>query len=240
MPIAAGLAEDSIEVQQWRTEFSSSRYGVIRQAISPDAASIATQYLRILHDHYEPLLFFDARQKSYGRYNDPLGESVLAMVAPQIARLTGLALLPTYSFLRMYKSGGVLRKHVDRPSCEVSATLFLGSDAVWPISVEVDGTARQVHLEPGDLMLYRGCDVPHWRDPFPGQYSVHAFLHFVEAGGPHAHLIYDERTGLGAPQRKSAPQRDRPEATHPESGRQRNPDPPGVRRNAPCPCGSGK
>lgn len=241
-----GIAQGSIEAQQWRSAFASSRYGVIRQAISPDAARIAAQYMRTLHDHYQPLLLFDEGQQSFGRYNDPLGESVLALVSPQISGLTGLDLLPTYSFSRMYVAGGILRKHVDRPSCQVSATLLLGSDVSWPICVEVDGERREVHLEPGDLMVYRGCEVPHWRDRFPGQYSVHVFLHFVEAGGPFAHLVYDEREGLGAPQLKCAPQRDQTRQQMAQQMAQPKAEPVrgnqirGVRRNELCPCGSGK
>jgi len=244
MAISTDLPKDSAQIERWRHEFARTHYGIVRGAISPDAAAIAVSYMQILYDYYQPTLMFDERQQSYGRYNDPLGESVLGDVWPKVKALSGLDLLPTYSFLRMYRHGGVLRKHVDRPSCEVSATLFLGSDATWPIGVEVDGEARLVHLEPGDLMLYRGCEVPHWRDAFGGQYSVHMFLHFVEAGGANAHLLYDERAGLGAPQMRAAPIRDREgrmvrenapdaaEAAANPNGR--------VRRNEPCPCGSGK
>ena len=231
MPVSANIEEGTSELEQWREAFATSKYGVIRHAISADAAEVASRYFQILHDYHEPLLLFDAEQQSFGRYNDPLGESVLASVTPTIRRLTGLDLLPTYSFTRMYRHGGSLAKHVDRPSCEVSGTLFLGSDAAWPICVDVSGDEREIALEPGDVMIYRGCEVPHWRRRFEGSYSVHVFLHFVESGGPHAHLAYDEREALGAPQRKAAPVRD-------QAG---TGIPPGViRRNEPCPCGSGR
>lgn len=244
MAISTDLAPDSTEIERWRREFEQDRYGILRGAISPDAAAMAVSYTQIFYDYYRQTLLFDERQQSYGRYNDPLSESVLGEVWPKLKALSGLELLPTYSFLRMYRNGGVLARHVDRPSCEVSATLFLGSDAAWPIGVEVNGEDRSVHLEPGDLMLYRGCDVPHWRDVFAGQYSVHMFLHFVEAGGTNAHLIYDERAGLGAPQTRGAPIRDRegrmvrdgaPDPAESAAGQSAR-----VRRNEPCPCGSGK
>ena len=181
---------------------------MIRQAVSRDTAEVAAHYMRIMHDHYRPWFLFDDRQQSIGRYNDPLGESILAAVLSRVREQSGLDLLPTYSFSRIYLAGGRLGRHIDRPSCEVSGTLLLGSDRPWPIGVEVDGEKREVSLEPGDLMLYRGCEVPHWRDRYSGEFSAHVFLHFVEAAGRHAHLIYDEREGLGAPQTKRMPIRD--------------------------------
>jgi len=34
----------------------------------------------------------------------------------------------------------------------------------------------------GDALLYRGCELPHYRDPLPdGQISTSIFLHYVRA-----------------------------------------------------------
>lgn len=230
--------EDSIDVGEWRRAFETARYGIIRHALSPETAEIAAHYMRILHEHHQPLLKFNERQQSFGRYADPLGESVLSAILPKVCQLTGLDLLPTYSYSRMYLSGGILDRHIDRPSCEVSGTLALGSDAPWPIWIDVGGDVREVQLQPGDLLVYRGCELPHWRDRCPARYSAHIFLHFVEAGGPYAHLLYDERSGLGAALAKNRPLFD------PYADQGANADAPQkmphVRRNEPCPCGSGK
>ncbi|MDX1563198.1 MAG: SEC-C domain-containing protein [Gammaproteobacteria bacterium] len=231
-------SENPVDDAAWRSAFEASHYGVIRQAISQDTVGIAARYMRMLYEHHQPLLVFNERQQSYGAYGDPLGESILATVLPQICGLTGLELLPTYSYSRIYSKGGILDRHIDRPSCEVSGTLLIDSDAEWPIYLEVDGQAREVLLAPGDLMIYRGCDLPHWRDSCPCEFSAHVFLHFVEAGGPYAHLVYDERTGLGAMQTKVRPLRD-PYLDRAEQARRHKPM-PRVRRNEPCPCGSGK
>lgn len=84
------LPENADELQSWRKNVREAQYGVIRQAISPDTAAVADRYIRILHQYYEPMRHFDASQQSHGRYNDPMGESVLALVALQISRVTGL------------------------------------------------------------------------------------------------------------------------------------------------------
>lgn len=87
--------------------------------------------------------------------------------------------------------------------------MFLAADAdskPWPIKVEVNGEPREVVLNVGDMMIYRGCEVPHWRDQFDGRASIHAFLHFVDANGPYCGQAYDGRSGLGAPQLQNKPQ----------------------------------
>ena len=42
--------------------------------------------------------------------------------------MTSLELVPTYSYHRLYTTGTELKRHKDRPSCEISTTLCLGYD----------------------------------------------------------------------------------------------------------------
>jgi hypothetical protein len=92
-------------------------------------------------------------------------------------------MLPTYSYARYYKKGEVLEKHTDRPACEVSITIHLGSDGVpWPIyftkpNREVVG----VELKPGQAAIYLGIESEHWRDEYQGNDYVQVFLHYVRA-----------------------------------------------------------
>ena len=90
---------------------------------------------------------------------------------------TGLELLPTYAFWRMYTINADLKKHKDRESCEISATVMLGSDGTpWPIFI--GGT--EINLEPGDAAIYLGCEVEHWREEFKGDWHTQTFLHYVD------------------------------------------------------------
>jgi hypothetical protein len=34
--------------------------------------------------------------------------------------------------------------------------------------VLIPGEERSLCLDPGDALLYKGCERPHWRDPMPG------------------------------------------------------------------------
>src|SRR5262245_43737865 len=120
-------------------------------------------------------------------YGDPLMETLLEMLVPRVEAETGHRLYPTYSYLRVYQRGDVLARHTDRASCETSLTINLGcqGNERWPIWLDPDGEARAFDLDPGDGLLYRGIEVPHWREAFRGERMVQLFLHYVDREGPH-------------------------------------------------------
>src|SRR4029078_7441310 len=82
---------------------------------------------------------------------DPMMEALLEMLLPRVEAESGMRLLPTYSYFRLYKRGDVLRRHTDRPACETSVTLTLGAEAPrpWPIWVEARSGAQAFDLMPG-------------------------------------------------------------------------------------------
>jgi hypothetical protein len=96
-------------------------------------------------------------------------------------------LIPTYAYARLYSNGDVLKKHTDRPACEVSITIQLGRSHhyAWPIYMG----SHRFDLGEGDGIIYPGCDVEHWRDECQGPdgyYSGQVFLHYVRKNGEHA------------------------------------------------------
>ena len=121
-----------------------------------------------------------------GRYGDPLMETLLELLRPSVEQMTGLDLYPTYSYFCVYKNSDVLKPHHDRPSCEISVTMNLGFDApeLWPLYFRDGETGTQVDLDPGDAVVYRGCDVVHWRESVVGEYHAQVFLHHVDRKGP--------------------------------------------------------
>ena len=46
----------------------------------------------------------------------------------KIEEITGMKLAPSYTYYRMYLNGAILKRHKDRPSCEISATVCLDWD----------------------------------------------------------------------------------------------------------------
>jgi hypothetical protein len=131
-------------------------------------------------------------------YGDSAAEGLLEFVQPRIEAVTGRELLPTYSYLRIYKRGDKLLSHRDRPACEFSLSLNIGQtpDAPWPLFVENSTGGARVDLGPGDALLYRGIDLFHWREPYAGNQLVQVFLHWVDANGPHAGQKFDGRPSL--------------------------------------------
>lgn len=131
-------------------------------------------------------------------YADPAMETLLEQLTPTVERLSARRLFPTYSYFRVYKHGDELRRHVDRPACEISLSLCLGADAAgpWPLFVEGPQGIASASLNPGDGLLYKGTECPHWREPFSGSAHAQVFLHYVDQAGPHAAWKFDKRDRL--------------------------------------------
>lgn len=119
---------------------------------------------------------------------------LLVKKVPHISRLLGEEVLPTYTYARVYKNGSVLERHRDRPACEISITLNLAKDIDWPIYFQrPDGSETLVELNPGDAVLYLGCQADHWRNKFDGQEYVQVFLHYVRTNGSKAWAFFDKQ-----------------------------------------------
>jgi hypothetical protein len=108
--------------------------------------------------------------------------------------LVGEKLLPTYAYARVYKNGAELKKHTDRPACEISVTLHLGSDgSSWPLGfTKPDGSTVFKDLKPGQAVIYCGCISEHWREgTFAGQEYGQVFLHYVRSAGRYVNHCFD-------------------------------------------------
>jgi hypothetical protein len=121
-------------------------------------------------------------------------ETVGERIWPFLENILGEELIPTYSYARLYQNGNILEKHTDRPPCEISITIQLGRSHhySWPIYAG----GKRFDLAEGHGLLYKGCDIEHWRNPCDGPegyYSGQVFCHFVRAKGPYAKYAGDGR-----------------------------------------------
>jgi hypothetical protein len=128
-------------------------------------------------------------------YGDGEVDRLMQDLVPAIETHTGLKLFPTYSYARIYKRGDALAPHRDRTACEISISLNLGQVPDEPWALHVSDFAAL--LTPGDVLIYRGCDHTHWREPYAGQSVVQAFMHYVDQNGLHAAEKFDGRPSLG-------------------------------------------
>ena len=128
----------------------------------------------------------------YSKYGDPIFDTLSKLSETNISNFIGKNLICTYSYWRMYQHGDVLKKHTDRPSCKYSATLCIGydnsnvdkntyPDYSWPMFIETKEVRElPIPLKSGDLLIYRGDIIDHWRDKFLGINQTQVFLHYNE------------------------------------------------------------
>ena len=192
--------------------FKTKKYQVIRQALSKELSDFIFNYMILQRDAVDWMMknnkvdadnpFTGARDDpqvpgAYASYADWVMETLLMYMIPIMKAKTGMDLIPTYSFTRLYEKGNTLQRHIDRASCEVSTTLHLGGDE-WPIFINPKGV--KIDLKVGDMLIYAGCEVEHWREPFEGTVCLQVFLHYNHAKGPFARTnLLDGRPIPGIP-----------------------------------------
>ena len=187
------------------TYFKKNGYVIIKSAISSEIRDFVTQYA--LFDEMQNYATQDIQvPNAHSVYADPAMETVLVNLQNTIEKNIELSVYPTYSYYRVYRNGDELTSHIDRPSCEISCTLcfnyeYTDKNYNWPIFMDGD----PVILEPGDMAIYRGCDIRHWRDPFIGQekdWQIQGFFHYVDVNGPYSDFKFDKRPTLGVKKQK--------------------------------------
>ena len=200
--------------------FKKNKYAIIRKAISKDLATFIGNYFSMKKQvfdtctkarHFSPfetiLGFYENEDAqvpdTYSCYADIAMETLMLKCQPIMEETTKLKLYPAYTYARIYKKGDELKRHKDRFSCEISTTMNLLGDN-WPIYLEPSGEKGKkgvkVDLKPGDMLVYRGIDLEHWRKPFNGNECVQVFLHYNNVKTPGARdNMFDKRVHLGLP-----------------------------------------
>jgi len=182
------------------TDFEKNSCVLVKGFIDPQGIQTISKYMEYALKQNEIKRTEDAITISYARYADPLIETVLLNSLEHMEEITGKKLHPTYSFFRVYVKGAILKPHVDRPSCEVSVTVHVATvGESWPIWMKVRGQEpMKCVLEPGDAVVYKGCEVTHWRDVADTtEVNAQFMLHYVDQNGPNANYKFDKRPELG-------------------------------------------
>jgi hypothetical protein len=186
--------------------FARRGYAVLPALLEMPLADFFWSYV---HTKFASMLLSAADKQvpnsPYG-YGDPAFDGLLEYLRPRIEGRCGLRLLPTYSYFRLYARGAVLKRHRDRPACEISVSLNIGQlpSEPWPLYVMGNSASYGAMLAPGDALLYRGIDCFHWREPFQGSRLVQVFLHYVDRDGRHADQKFDGRKTLMRPKERDA------------------------------------
>ena len=165
------------------------KYKYVKNMLSPDMVEFLTSYSLknfAKGDLQVPL------SSSVHSFNSEVYKHLMYYLLPIIEKETNLKLKPTYSYNRIYLGGSELKKHVDREICEISVSITLkyfykDKNYKWPLCM---GDVPIV-IETGDGVIYKGCEIPHWRPIFnqSKEYWHHqVFIHYVDLNGPYKNL----------------------------------------------------
>ena len=173
------------------------KYKLVKNFLTKKELEIGSYYLHLKHKRNETEFDFDqSNNADPSFYGDCFIDTLMMKKLNLMEKETGLKLFPTYSFSRVYTYNAELKKHKDRPSCEVSVTVMWDSDGTdWPIFIE----NNSFNMQPGDGVIYLGCEVEHWREHFTGDYHIQSFMHYVDKNGPYKDYKYDKRTSRQDP-----------------------------------------
>ena len=200
--------------------FKKNKYAIIKQAISKELATFLANYFLMQKQVYDTckkeryispfetiLGYYEGKDEqipeTYSQYSNIAMETLMLKCQPIMEKTTGLKLQPSYTYARIYKKGDELKRHKDRFSCEISTTMNLSGDS-WDIYLEPSGKEGmkgiKVQLNPGDMLVYRGCELEHWRNKFKGKECCQVFLHYNDKKTKNSKLnLFDKRLHLGLP-----------------------------------------
>lgn len=192
-----------------KEQFETNKYVVIKNAISLDVCKLVARDFRMARDlagtipSDKKFPFHDEMvDNSFSWYSplivEALSDSLIKEVVEQVIEEP---VYPTYSYARIYYEGAEMKRHIDRSSSEFSVTCCIDIDKTnekWNLGVEtIEGDKIYIDQDPGDIMIYRGNDLFHWRDPYKGKEQINCFMFYVMANGPKKELKYDTRPLLG-------------------------------------------
>jgi len=208
--------------------FNKKGYVIVKKAISKDLSNFLYNYL-LLKRHVATTfintryLYPGSREwgtwedpqvpGTYSCYGDVAMETLLTKLKSLMEKTVNSKLVINYSYTRLYKNGDILKRHKDRYSCEISTTLNLGGDP-WPIYLNPDSKegsfnesgyepsnskGLEVNLDCGDMLVYAGHRLEHWREPFKGTSCGQVFLHYTTENKDSLNNKFDGRPHLGLP-----------------------------------------
>jgi hypothetical protein len=193
--------------------FEKNKYAVIKKVLNTETCDVLRNYFflkkQVLQTYIEKKYispftldfgsFGDAQSTKdcYCIYGDALSDSLLPLLKSKVEKETGIKLFENYTYMRIYSKGSILERHKDRLSCEISTTLNIDNND-WPIFVmDTKNKEVKVSLKKGDMLIYKGCDLEHWRNENPFDTHAQIFIHYNNIKTKNN--IFDSRPHLGLP-----------------------------------------
>ena len=196
-------------------EFDDNGYLILKSLMDPKLLQeeVPNEFGQIHYDKFGNICLKEEIEKqvpgSLSRYNYTKYSVYHEKIKNKIETIIQKKLYQTYFFDRFYFYDQKLKKHIDRDACEISLTFFISSNPVnyeWPFFIKsAKGSVEKIIMKPGDAVLYKGCERPHWRESFKPYnffekifgklkkaYFHQVFFHYVLSDGRRAHFAFDK------------------------------------------------
>ena len=191
-------------------DFVTNGYAVARGIIEPQTCRVLAEQFRMhrrcsyfyRNAPLEHVRAFEDGQVPYSfpHYGFYAFEALMVEMQPAMEIVIGKKLHPCYTYARIMYAGADMKVHKDRPSCQFSTTACIDYDVKDPYPIYIKnyaGKTSAVTLAPGDMLVYHGTDLEHWREEYTGREHIQAFLHYVDARGKYKDYKFDHRPMLG-------------------------------------------
>ena len=168
----------------------SKKYKYVKNILSLDIVNFLSTWslknFKINFDSHVPLSSALHSKDSEIYYH------VLHYLKTIMEKETSLILKPIYSYTRVYVGGCELKKHIDRPHCEISASITLDyhyhdTNYQWPLCME----NTPILIKKGDGVIYKANEIEHWRPIFAqpsSSWHHQLFIHYVDLNGKYSHI----------------------------------------------------
>ncbi|WP_347331865.1 sulfotransferase family protein [Marinimicrobium locisalis] len=147
-----------------------------------------------LSDYYKKMIasgdwpLGDAQvERRYAWHNERTAQFLHQQLSEFVSRVAGVALKPTYSICSAYEGSAELDAHLDREQCDYTFSLLVDEQRpehgkAWPLWFLTPQGKRSVEFGCGDGVLFRGCEIPHWRESASSEHrQLNLLFHFVRA-----------------------------------------------------------
>ena len=178
------------------------KYQIVRGLISPDTAHIVCTNLldEVLQKNAIGGKGFPSAEhdQTLNFVSNDILLVLHTLLTSRVEEITGnTKLYPTYYYGRTYLRGADMFAHKDRGACQNSLTMNLGQSHTFPFCIEKEnGEYEEIDLQPGDAVIYRGCEWNHYRPVFEGDWYTQIFLHWVDGSPKNNEYRYEN---LGDP-----------------------------------------
>jgi hypothetical protein len=173
------------QAQRQKQSLAQERYVIFQQWLNPiQIAALRVYYRQIQAEGY--LRVEDSKDvvRTYA-HNDPFTCYLHTQMSDWVNRVTPEKVKPSYTFVSYYEQTG-MGQHTDWEQCAWNISVMIDPQPeelptlTWPLFIRTENLI-EARLEPGDAIMYKGIEDPHWRDPLPsGHKATVSLFHFVD------------------------------------------------------------